>query len=66
MHNCLTHIEVRFRTLAEAAPERDSGAGIVEYLLLVLFIGLALILAITFFSGQLSEGFSNAGNSIPS
>lgn len=44
----------------------DHGAGIVEYLLLVLFIGLSLILALTFFTGRLDAAFSRAGNSIPS
>jgi Flp pilus assembly pilin Flp len=50
---------------AQFAPT-DGGAGIVEYLLLVLFIALALILALVAFSGALGDAFSSAANSIPS
>ena len=56
---------VRVREFVERVTRGDEGAGIVEYLLLVLFIALVMILALAFFTGQLSEGFSRAGNSIP-
>lgn len=66
MRNHLAYyLEARLRALPGTARARDAGAGVVEYLLLVLFIALALIVSVAFFSGQLSEGFRNAGNSIP-
>jgi Flp pilus assembly pilin Flp len=52
------------RVSAQFTPT-DKGAGIVEYLLLVLFIALALIVALVAFSGALGDAFSGAANSIP-
>lgn len=49
----------------ENALHDQSGAGIVEYLLLVVFIGLLMIAALTAFSGDLSAAFSEAADSIP-
>jgi Flp pilus assembly pilin Flp len=62
----LTHLEVKVREFVGRVSRADEGAGIVEYLLLVLFIALVMVLALAFFTGQLGEGFSRAGNSIPS
>lgn len=42
----------------------ETGAGIVEYLLLVVFIALILIVALVFFSGTLGDAFSDAANSV--
>lgn len=61
----MTNIEVRVREMLAKSEDAQSGAGIVEYLLLVLFIALALILSLAFFSGRLGNAFSKAGNSIP-
>lgn len=41
----------------------DEGAGIVEYILLVTFIAVVLITSLVFFSGALSDSFSDAANS---
>ena len=61
----LTQLEFHVRDFLGRSSRRDEGAGIVEYLLLVLFIALVMIVALAFFTGQLSAGFSRAGNSIP-
>jgi Flp pilus assembly pilin Flp len=61
-----TNVELRVRESLQSARQRDEGAGVVEYLLLVLFIALVLVLALGFFSGRLGSAFSRAGNSIPS
>ena len=59
-----TDLEVRVREFASKAARRDEGAGIVEYLLLVVFIALALIVALAFFTGRLGDAFSRAGESL--
>ncbi len=59
-----TDLEVRVRDFASKAARREEGAGIVEYLLLVVFIALALIVALAFFTGNLGSAFSRAGNSL--
>ena len=41
---------------------RESGAGMVEYVLLVAFIGLMLIGAIGFLTGALQGSLSTAGS----
>lgn len=64
MLNLYTDLEVRVREAFERVSRRDEGAGIVEYLLLVVFIALALILALAFFTGRLGNAFSRAGNSL--
>ena len=61
----LTKFELHTRDIAGRSSRRDEGAGIVEYLLLVVFIALVMIVALAFFTGRLSAGFSRAGNSIP-
>ena len=62
MLRAFTALHVR---ILEAAG-REQGAGVVEYLLLVLFVALALITAVGLFSDNLREAFSKAGNSLPS
>ena len=64
MISLYTDLEVRVRQAVSKATRRDEGAGIVEYLLLVVFIALALIVALAFFSGRLGAAFSRAGNSL--
>jgi Flp pilus assembly pilin Flp len=61
----LTSLEINVRELLSRATRPDAGAGIVEYLLLVVFIALAMVVTLAFFTGQLSAGFTRAGNSIP-
>jgi Flp pilus assembly pilin Flp len=61
----LTKLELHTRDILGRSSRRDEGAGIVEYLLLVVFIALVMIVALAFFTGRLSDGFSRAGNSIP-
>ena len=63
MLGAFTALQVR---ILGAAAGREQGAGVVEYLLLVLFLALALITAIGLFSDSLREAFSKAGSSIPS
>jgi Flp pilus assembly pilin Flp len=64
MLSLYTDLEVRIRESVSRAARRDEGAGIVEYLLLVVFIALALIVTLAFFTGRLGAAFSRAGNSL--
>jgi Flp pilus assembly pilin Flp len=64
MLSLYTDLEVRVREFASKAARRDEGAGIVEYLLLVVFIALVMIVALAFFTGRLGTAFSRAGNSL--
>jgi Flp pilus assembly pilin Flp len=49
--------------LSRGLDRHERGAGIVEYILLVIFIALALITALTLFSGALGDAFSDAADS---
>ncbi len=42
----------------------ERGASMVEYILLVALIALAVIAAVVFMRGQLSNSFSNAGSKV--
>jgi Flp pilus assembly pilin Flp len=42
----------------------ERGANLVEYILLVAFIALAVIVAVSFLQGKVSNKFSDAGNSL--
>jgi len=51
------------KTWLEAKFNKDEkGAGLVEYILLVALIALAVIAAVVFLRGQVSEKFSEAGS----
>jgi Flp pilus assembly pilin Flp len=60
MLSTFTDLQLRVRE----SLSRTEGAGIVEYLLLVVFIALALIVALAFFSGALSDVFSDTADSL--
>ena len=60
MLSLFTDLELRVRE----SLRRSEGAGIVEYLLLVVFIAIVLIVALTFFSGALSDSFSDTANTL--
>jgi Flp pilus assembly pilin Flp len=60
MLSIFTDLQLRVRE----SLSRTEGAGIVEYLLLVVFIALALIVALAFFSGALGDAFRTTANSI--
>lgn len=66
MLRIFAELEGFLRVTFSRLSRRDDGAGIVEYILLVVFIAVAMVLALVFFSGQLSAAFSQAGNSVPS
>ena len=55
---------VPFEWLLSRTEDKERGAGIVEYLLLVIFIAVVLIVSLRFFSGALSDSFSDAANSV--
>lgn len=55
----------RFRDAVDRITHGDEGAGIVEYVLLILFIALIMILALGLFSGALGDAFGRAGDSFP-
>ena len=59
MTRLFTDLELRVR---EA--KSDEGAGIVEYLLLVVFIAIVLIVALAFFSGALGDAFSDTADTL--
>jgi len=42
----------------------DEGQGLVEYALIIAVIAIAVIIAMIFFRGQLSNQFSNIGNNL--
>ena len=44
----------------------EKGAGLVEYILLVALIALAVIAAVVFLRGQVSDKFSEAGSKLSS
>ncbi len=53
------------RTWLQARFSRtERGASMVEYILLVALIALAVIAAVVFMRGQLSNSFSNAGSKL--
>ena len=53
------------RTWLQARFSRtEQGASMVEYILLVALIALAVIAAVVFMRGQLSDSFSNAGSKL--
>jgi Flp pilus assembly pilin Flp len=60
MLSIFTDLQLRVRE----SLSRTEGAGIVEYLLLVVFIALALIVALAFFSGALGDVFSDTADSL--
>ena len=61
MTRLFTDLQLRVR---ESISRTDDGAGIVEYLLLVVFIALVLIVALAFFSGALGDVFSDTADSL--
>lgn len=61
MTRLFTDLELRVR---DAVSRKDEGAGIVEYLLLVVFIAIVLIVALAFFSGRLGDAFSDTANTL--
>lgn len=66
MVTLLTQLDVHLRSIIVGPqPRRDQGAGIVEYVLLVTLIALVIVVALAFFTGELSAGFSRAGSSLP-
>ena len=55
------------RTWLQAKLTKDEkGAGLVEYILLVALIALAVIAAVVFLRGQVSDKFSEAGSKLSS
>jgi Flp pilus assembly pilin Flp len=55
------------RTWLQAKLDKDeTGASMVEYILLVALIALAVIAAVVFLRGQVQDKFSDAGSSLSS
>ena len=55
------------RTWLQAKLNKDeTGASMVEYILLVALIALAVIAAVVFLRGQVQDKFSDAGSSLSS
>jgi Flp pilus assembly pilin Flp len=50
---------------ADITDDRQPGQGLVEYALLLLFIAIAVIVALVFFGDRLNALYSKRGNSIP-
>jgi len=59
----MRHLSRRLRALVA---HRDRGATAAEYALLITFIAVALIAAVTFFASGLGDVFRDAVNSISS
>ena len=62
VHSHLTVLRHRFQEKFN----EETGAGMVEYALLIVGIGILLIGAMLFLSGKIGGGMSEAGNSIGS
>ena len=45
--------------------EEAEGQGLVEYALIIAFIAIVVIVALIYFSSQLTTTYSRIGNSIP-
>jgi Flp pilus assembly pilin Flp len=54
-----------FENKHTARPGGSEGQGLVEYGLILLFVALAVIVAMIFFGDRLSNIYSKIGNSIP-
>ena len=52
--------------LSARLTKSDRGASMVEYILLVALIALAVIAAVVFLRGQLSDKFNDAGSKVSS
>ncbi len=57
---------LRNRVLQGFVPARESerGQGYAEYILIIAFVGLAVIAALTSFSGKISAALSEIGNGL--
>ena len=49
---------------AYLAAKRDEGQTFVEYALIAAFVGIALILSLTAFSGQITTALDNIGSKL--
>ena len=56
-----THI---FLSGTFARPNSERGASMVEYALLVALLSIAVIGGLTFFGGNVNEGFENIGSEV--
>jgi len=59
-----TDLEVRVRNFANKVTNKDEGATMVEYALLVALIAIALIAAIGLLSGAIGGAFTKAASEI--
>ncbi len=59
-----TQLYIRTRSTATACLRSERGAGMVEYALLVGLIAIVLVVAITFFAGELNDSFSSFGTAV--
>jgi len=59
-----THLYIRTRSAATACLRSQRGAGMVEYALLVALIAIVLVVAVSFFAGELNESFSSIGTAV--
>ena len=60
MLQLLTHMKLAFVRLLD----EDGGQGLVEYGLILAFIAVVAILALTFLGGGVSNALSTVGNSV--
>jgi pilus assembly protein Flp/PilA len=58
----VTDLEVRIREFGRKVTDKENGATMVEYGLLVALIAIVLIVALIFLSGGIGSTFSKAGN----
>ncbi len=64
MTNGATQLYVRTRTAIHALLNRENGAGMVEYALLVSLIAIVLVVAVGFFAGKLDERFDAISSAV--
>ncbi len=59
-----TTLHIRFTTLVQRCVRKESGASLVEYVLLVSLIAIALVVAVGFFGNALKNEFDDIGTSV--
>ena len=60
----VTTLHIRFTTMMRRCVAKESGASMVEYVLLVSLIAIALVVAVGFFGNALRNEFNEIGTSV--
>ena len=58
-------IVAAYLRVLDRSDRSEAGASLVEYALLLAFIAVVCIAAVTFFGGEVSDSFSRVGSQLP-